>query len=142
MCICVPCNVWALVCVCLSVCVYEFSWKAGVVRGLELSAGRLLPSTKLQNLMHEFITAKHGIRLEPASLTQTKITYAKLFERFKKVAGMTGTAQESANAFWENYRLSVRLPLPHILHHASWTQNHSHLAAHRPALLLLAAHCN
>lgn len=73
-----------------------------------LRAGRLLPSTKLQNLMHEFLTAKHGLQLEPATLMQTKITYAKLFERFKKVAGMTGTAKESANAFWESYRLSVR----------------------------------
>lgn len=57
--------------------------------------------------MHEFLTAKHGLPMESATLTQTKITYAKLFERFKKVAGMTGTAKESANTFWENYRLSV-----------------------------------
>lgn len=71
-------------------------------------AGRLLPSTKLQGFMHEFIGAKHGLALEPPTLMQTKITYAKLFERFKKLAGMTGTAKESANAFWDNYRLSVR----------------------------------
>lgn len=63
--------------------------------------------------MHEFLMAKHGIPLEPVSDTQTKITYAKLFERFHKVAGMTGTARESANSFWEHYRLSVR-PKPHL----------------------------
>jgi hypothetical protein len=57
--------------------------------------------------MHEFLMAKHGIPLEPVSDTQTKITYAKLFERFHKVAGMTGTARESSNSFWEQYRLSV-----------------------------------
>ena len=73
-----------------------------------LRADRLLPSTKLQDLMHEFITAKHGLPVEPAAVSQTMITYAKLFERFGKRAGMTGTARESANAFWDNYRLSVR----------------------------------
>lgn len=87
------------------------TWIGTVMPVVCVCADRLLPSTKLQNFMHEFVTAKHEIEVDRPTISQTKITYAKLFERFQKVVGMTGTAKESANAFWECYKLSVRIPL-------------------------------
>jgi preprotein translocase subunit SecA len=70
-------------------------------------AGRLLPSTTLQNFRHEFLRAKHGIKPVAPSRARNQITYCKLFERFSKLAGMTGTAEDSSHAFWDNYKLSV-----------------------------------
>lgn len=64
--------------------------------------------------MHENLCLKHGIKPSPPSKVMNKITYAKLFERFDKVSGMTGTAQESSSSFWEHYGLSVRV-LPDCL---------------------------
>lgn len=72
-----------------------------------MCADRLLPDTRLQDFMHENLCLKHGIKPSPPSKVMNKITYAKLFERFNKVSGMTGTAQESASSFWEHYNLSV-----------------------------------
>lgn len=62
--------------------------------------------------MHESLCIKHGIQPSPPNKVMSKITYAKLFERFEKVSGMTGTAQESSSSFWEHYGLSVRLLTP------------------------------
>lgn len=85
---------------------------------------RLLPDTRLQDFMHENLCLKHGIKPSPPSKVMNKITYAKLFERFAKVSGMTGTAQESSSSFWEHYGLSVRRSSPSV--------------ACRPAMPLLA----
>eukprot|EP00892_Ulva_mutabilis_P004780 jgi/Ulvmu1/2674/UM014_0130.1 len=74
---------------------------------IDQSTSRLLPNMQLQEFMHENLAIKHGIKPSPPNKVMNKITYAKLFERFEKVSGMTGTAQESSSSFWEHYGLSV-----------------------------------
>lgn len=78
-------------------------------RQVKLLAGRLLLSTVLENLEHQYLDIKHNLDPEPPSLRSCDITYSKFFMRFAKVAGMTGTALDISGVLWDIYDLSVRV---------------------------------
>ena len=73
--------------------------------------GRLLPGRRYSGGLHQALEAKEGVQVQPESLTLASITFQNYFRMYEKLAGMTGTAQTSAEEFYKVYGLEV-VPIP------------------------------
>jgi len=69
--------------------------------------GRILPGRRWSGGLHQAVEAKEGVRVQPESLTMATITFQNYFRMYTKLAGMTGTAQTSAEEFAKVYGLEV-----------------------------------
>ncbi len=69
--------------------------------------GRLQPSRRWSEGLHQAIEAKEGVAIQEESRTFASITYQNYFRLHKKLAGMTGTARTSAEEFYKVYGLEV-----------------------------------
>ncbi len=69
--------------------------------------GRLMPGRRWSGGLHQAIEAKEGVEVKPESKTLATITFQNLFRMYKKLAGMTGTAQTSAEEFDKVYKMDV-----------------------------------
>jgi len=69
--------------------------------------GRLLHGRRYQGGLHQAIEAKEGVFVKQESRTYAKISIQNYFRMYKKIAGMTGTAQTSAEEFHKVYNLEV-----------------------------------
>lgn len=68
---------------------------------------RISEGRRFGNGLHQALEVKHGIKPRPEMHTVASITYQNYFRLYKKLAGMTGTAQEEAEEFREIYKLDV-----------------------------------
>ncbi|MBU1666821.1 preprotein translocase subunit SecA [bacterium] len=69
--------------------------------------GRLSEGRRFSEGLHQAIEAKEGVDVKEESQTLAEITYQNYFRLYKKLAGMTGTAQTEATEFAEIYNLEV-----------------------------------
>jgi len=69
--------------------------------------GRLLPSNRFSQGLHQAIEAKEGVPIKEESRTIAEISYQNYFRMYKKLAGMTGTAATEAEEFYQIYKLDV-----------------------------------
>ncbi|MEK7118094.1 MAG: preprotein translocase subunit SecA [Patescibacteria group bacterium] len=69
--------------------------------------GRLQPGRRWSEGLHQAIEAKEGVRVEAESRTMASITFQNYFKLYKKLSGMTGTAQTSSEEFFRIYGLEV-----------------------------------
>ncbi|QQG42932.1 MAG: preprotein translocase subunit SecA [Candidatus Giovannonibacteria bacterium] len=69
--------------------------------------GRLMPGRRWSDGLHQAIEAKEGALVQQESRTLATITFQNYFRMYKKLAGMTGTAQTSAEEFHKVYNLDV-----------------------------------
>jgi len=69
--------------------------------------GRMLKGRRYSGGLHQAIEAKEGVKIEDESRTYAQITIQNYFRMYKKLAGMTGTAQTSAEEFHKVYGLEV-----------------------------------
>lgn len=69
--------------------------------------GRLLQGRRYNGGLHQAIEAKEGVKVQEESRTYGKISIQNYFRMYKKIAGMTGTAQTSAEEFHKVYGLEV-----------------------------------
>jgi len=69
--------------------------------------GRLMPGRRWSEGLHQAVEAKEGVKVEKESRTLATITFQNYFRLYKKLAGMTGTAQTSAEEFHRVYNLSA-----------------------------------
>jgi len=69
--------------------------------------GRLLPGRRYSDGLHQAIEAKEGVRVERDMQTLATITLQNYFRLYKKLAGMTGTAETEAAEFFDIYKLDV-----------------------------------
>ncbi len=69
--------------------------------------GRLMFGRRYSAGLHQAIEAKEGVRVKEESRTFAQITIQNYFRLYKKLAGMTGTAQTSAEEFHKVYNLEV-----------------------------------
>ena len=69
--------------------------------------GRLQPSRRWSEGLHQAIEAKEGLKVQQESKTFASITYQNYFRMYEKLAGMTGTAETSAEEFFKVYRLDT-----------------------------------
>jgi len=69
--------------------------------------GRLQPGRRWSDGLHQAVEAKEGVRIEEENLSTARITYQNYFRLYKKLAGMTGTAETESAEFMEIYKLDV-----------------------------------
>ncbi len=69
--------------------------------------GRILPGRRWSDGLHQAIEAKEGVKIERETQTLATITIQNYFRLYKKLAGMTGTAETEANEFRDIYKLDV-----------------------------------
>jgi len=74
---------------------------------VDQNTGRLMLGRRYSGGLHQAIEAKEGAAIQQESRTYAQITIQNYFRLYKKLAGMTGTAQTSAEEFDKVYGLSV-----------------------------------
>ena len=74
--------------------------------------GRMLHGRRYSGGLHQAIEAKEGVFVREENRTYAQITIQNYFRMYDKVAGMTGTAQTSAEEFHKVYNLEVISVLP------------------------------
>jgi preprotein translocase subunit SecA len=69
--------------------------------------GRQMPGRRWSDGLHQAVEAKEGVKIERENQTLATITFQNYFRMYKKLAGMTGTAETEAAEFEKIYRLAV-----------------------------------
>ncbi len=69
--------------------------------------GRLMPGRRWSDGLHQAVEAKEGVKIERENQTLATITFQNYFRMYKKLAGMTGTAETEAAEFEKIYKLDV-----------------------------------
>ncbi|WP_434968534.1 preprotein translocase subunit SecA [Rosettibacter primus] len=69
--------------------------------------GRILPGRRYSDGLHQAIEAKENVKVERDTQTLATITLQNYFRLYKKLAGMTGTAETEEAEFYEIYKLEV-----------------------------------
>ena len=79
----------------------------GKVMIVDEFTGRALPGRRWSDGLHQAVEAKEGVRIQEESRTVATITFQNLFRLYKKLGGMTGTAETEAAEFHSTYNLNV-----------------------------------
>jgi preprotein translocase subunit SecA len=79
----------------------------GKVLIIDEFTGRVLPGRRWSDGLHQAVEAKESVRIQEETRTMATITFQNLFRLYKKLSGMTGTADTEATEFHETYKLSV-----------------------------------
>ena len=66
-----------------------------------------MPGRRWSDGLHQAIEAKENVKIERENQTLATITFQNYFRMYKKLAGMTGTAETEADEFDNIYRLEV-----------------------------------
>jgi len=69
--------------------------------------GRTLPGRRWSDGLHQAVEAKEGVTVQRENQTLASVTFQNLFRMYKKLAGMTGTADTEAYEFQNIYGLEV-----------------------------------
>jgi preprotein translocase subunit SecA len=69
--------------------------------------GRMMPGRRWSDGLHQAVEAKEGVRIQRENQTLATITFQNYFRMYKKLAGMTGTADTEAAEFDKIYKLEV-----------------------------------
>src|SRR5438046_9390318 len=85
----------------------EYVVKEGEVIIVDEFTGRLMPGRRWSDGLHQAVEAQEGIRIQQENQTLATITFQNYFRMYKKLAGMTGTAETEAEEFLKIYRLDV-----------------------------------
>jgi preprotein translocase subunit SecA len=85
----------------------EYVIKDGEVIIVDEFTGRMMPGRRWSDGLHQAIEAKEGVKIERENQTLATITFQNYFRMFKKLSGMTGTAETEAAEFDNIYKLDV-----------------------------------
>lgn len=85
----------------------EYVVKNGEIIIVDEFTGRMLHGRRYNGGLHQAIEAKEGVHVQEESKTYGKISIQNYFRMYKKISGMTGTAQTSAEEFSKVYNLEV-----------------------------------
>jgi len=83
--------------------------REGKVMIVDEFTGRILAGRRWSDGLHQAIEAKENVRIQEESRTLATITFQNLFRLYKKLAGMTGTADTEAAEFHSTYKLGVTM---------------------------------
>ena len=87
----------------------EYMIKDGQVVIVDEFTGRLMPGRRWSDGLHQAVEAKEGVKIERENQTLATITFQNYFRKYKKLAGMTGTAETEAPEFGKIYTLDVNV---------------------------------
>lgn len=77
------------------------------VKIVDEQTGRIMEGRRYSDGLHQAIEAKEKVKVQAATQTYATITLQNYFRMYKKLAGMTGTAETEAGEFWNIYKLDV-----------------------------------
>jgi preprotein translocase subunit SecA len=81
--------------------------KDGEVIIVDEFTGRAMEGRRWSDGLHQAIEAKEGVEIQPESQTMATVTFQNFFRMYKKLAGMTGTAETEAEEFHTIYKLET-----------------------------------
>jgi len=85
----------------------EYVVKDGEVIIVDEFTGRLMPGRRWSDGLHQAVEAKENVKIERENQTLATVTFQNYFRMYKKLAGMTGTAETEAPEFDKIYKLEV-----------------------------------
>ncbi len=85
----------------------DYVVKEGEVIIVDEFTGRLMPGRRWSDGLHQAVEAKENVKIESENQTLATITFQNYFRMYKKLAGMTGTADTESVEFKEIYNLDV-----------------------------------
>ena len=85
----------------------EYVVKDGEVIIVDEFTGRQMPGRRWSDGLHQAVEAKEGVKIERENQTLATITFQNYFRMYKKLAGMTGTAETESAEFQKIYNLDV-----------------------------------
>src|SRR5216683_1965909 len=85
----------------------DYVVKDGEVIIVDEFTGRQMPGRRWSDGLHQAVEAKEGVKIERENQTLATITFQNYFRMYKKLAGMTGTAETEASEFAKIYNLDV-----------------------------------
>ena len=85
----------------------EYMIKDGQVVIVDEFTGRLMPGRRWSDGLHQAVEAKEKVKIERENQTLATITFQNYFRKYKKLSGMTGTAETEAPEFNKIYKLDV-----------------------------------
>jgi preprotein translocase subunit SecA len=85
----------------------DYMVKDGEVVIVDEFTGRLLPGRRYSDGLHQALEAKENVKIERENQTLATVTFQNYFRMYKKLAGMTGTAETEAAEFYKIYKLEV-----------------------------------
>jgi preprotein translocase subunit SecA len=85
----------------------EYLIKDGKIVIVDEFTGRMMPGRRWSDGLHQAVEAKEGVKIERENQTLATITFQNYFRMYKKLSGMTGTADTEASEFGEIYKLDV-----------------------------------
>jgi len=77
------------------------------IKIVDEQTGRIMEGRRYSDGLHQAIEAKENVKVEAATQTYATITLQNYFRMYKKLAGMTGTAETEAGELWDIYKLDV-----------------------------------
>ncbi len=77
------------------------------VKIVDEQTGRVMEGRRWSDGLHQAVEAKENVKVEGATQTFATITLQNYFRMYKKLSGMTGTAETEAGEFWNIYKLDV-----------------------------------
>ena len=85
----------------------DYLVKEGQVIIVDEFTGRVMPGRRYSDGLHQALEAKEKVKIEQENQTLASITFQNYFRMYKKLAGMTGTADTEAAEFKKIYNLDV-----------------------------------
>src|SRR5438128_6676365 len=85
----------------------DYVVKDGEVIIVDEFTGRQMPGRRWSDGLHQAVEAKEGVKIERENQTLATITFQNYFRMYKKLSGMTGTAETEAKEFGKIYGLDV-----------------------------------
>ena len=85
----------------------DYMIKDGGVVIVDEFTGRLMPGRRWSDGLHQAVEAKEKVKIERENQTLATITFQNYFRKYKKLSGMTGTAETEAEEFGKIYKLDV-----------------------------------
>jgi preprotein translocase subunit SecA len=85
----------------------DYVVKDGEVIIVDTFTGRLMPGRRWSDGLHQSVEAKEGVNIRKEDQTLATITFQNYFRLYKKLSGMTGTAETEAAEFDKIYKLDI-----------------------------------
>ena len=85
----------------------EYVVKDGEVIIVDEFTGRQMPGRRWSDGLHQAVEAKEGVKIERENQTLATVTFQNYFRMYKKLSGMTGTAETESAEFQKIYNLDV-----------------------------------
>ncbi|MCB1100157.1 MAG: hypothetical protein KDN22_31625 [Verrucomicrobiae bacterium] len=89
----------------------QYVIQEGKVVIVDESTGRIMPERSWKQGLHQAIEAKEGLELSMPTETLSRLSFQRYFQLYRRLSGLTGTASEAREEFWQIYGQSVvRIP--------------------------------